>query len=46
MKTILAILAIALSFIFELFGRILAQIASVSMSVATMILSAISKKDE
>lgn len=46
MKKLIAILAIILSLIFELCGRILAQIASWMMSIATMLLSAISKKAE
>lgn len=43
MKTILSIPIIIFSLIFELLGRILAQIASMSMGIAIMLLGSVSK---
>lgn len=45
MKTLLTIPIVILSLAFELIGRILAQIASMAMSIATMLLSSISKSE-
>lgn len=46
MKTIVHVFVVICSLIFELLGRVLAQIAQVSMSIAEMLLRSISRKEE
>lgn len=46
MKAILSIPIIVFALIFELLGRVLSQIAEMSIGVAVMLLSAISNKSE
>lgn len=45
MKAIIGIPIVIFALFFELFGRVLAQVADISMGIAIMLLSAVNKKE-